>query len=120
MDGKGSLIELVISLNLHRRHLNAAQRAAIAVEILPIFEKEAKKRRLAGLKNVNENKGSLVKATLQKTANGMSSEQSRDQAALIVGTGSRYISDLKKIKLTDPQAFEDIKSGKRLIFVRLL
>ena len=41
-DGEGSPEEIVLSLNLHRRHLSSAQRAAIAVEILPKLEAEAK------------------------------------------------------------------------------
>ena len=43
-DGGGSLVALVISLNLHRRHLISSQRAAVAVEMLPLLEAEAKER----------------------------------------------------------------------------
>jgi hypothetical protein len=46
-DGKGSLVEFVVSLNLHRRHLDSGQRAAVAVEILPLLEAEAKERQRA-------------------------------------------------------------------------
>src|SRR5437588_607439 len=34
----------VVSLNLERRHLSAAQRACCAIEMLPWLEKEAKER----------------------------------------------------------------------------
>lgn len=59
-DGNGSLVDFVISLNLHRRHLTSSQRAAIAVEILPWLEKEANKRKIAALKQ-NQEKSILGK-----------------------------------------------------------
>ena len=43
-NGSGSLILFVLSLNLHRRHLNPSQRACLATEILPMLEAEAKAR----------------------------------------------------------------------------
>lgn len=43
-DGKGSLLGLVIALNLRRRHLNESQRAMIAAKALPLYAEEAKGR----------------------------------------------------------------------------
>jgi hypothetical protein len=42
--GSSSPVEWVISTNLHRRHLSASQRAVVALDILPLLEKEAKER----------------------------------------------------------------------------
>src|SRR5262245_29231351 len=39
---------LVLSLNVQRRDLTAAQRAIVAARVLPVFEAEAKKRQTSG------------------------------------------------------------------------
>jgi hypothetical protein len=39
--GGGSPVEWVIATNLHRRHLTASQRAVVALDILPLLEREA-------------------------------------------------------------------------------
>ena len=53
-DGEASLVDLVLSWNLHRRQLTAAQRAALALQILPLKEAEAKERAARGLRHAQE------------------------------------------------------------------
>ena len=49
-DGRGSLPEIIAARNLPRRHLNADQRAGIALRFMKFVAAEAKKNQLAGLK----------------------------------------------------------------------
>jgi hypothetical protein len=42
--GSGSPLHWVVSQNMMRRHLSASQKAAVALELLPMLEKEAKER----------------------------------------------------------------------------
>lgn len=109
-----SPVHLVVSLNLHRRHLNASQLAAISAEMLPLLEAEAKERqRKSGGNRGNQHtkKGEVpVVARLPQPA--LESEgKARNQAAKIVGAGSRYVSDAKKIQQQAPELLEKIKAG---------
>ena len=47
--------EFIIQVNLHRRHLNNAQKAELALKLLELEKRRAKVRQLAGLKQYSEN-----------------------------------------------------------------
>jgi phage N-6-adenine-methyltransferase len=100
-DGQGSLVAFVMSLNLHRRHLTASQKAAVASTIKPIFEAEAKERQGANSNFAH------VKELIPEHAKG----QSRDQAAAIVGVNPRYVTDYETITEQAPDLAAPIRDG---------
>lgn len=73
----------------------------LAVELLPRLEEEAKKRQ--GERN------DLKTNIPQKIAES----ESRHKAAKLTGTNRTYVSELKKIKDTELEVFEQIKTGEK-------
>lgn len=101
-----------VSLNDKRRHMNKGQLGAVAVELLPFFEAEAKKRqKAAGGDKVSERAKAVDKKIYQAVDNPRS-PQAIDEAAKQVGTNRQYVSDAKKIKEAAPEVFETLKAGK--------
>jgi hypothetical protein len=96
---KNELFKHVIALNLTRRHLTPAQRATLAAELLPEFEKEAKKQQKAG--------GSGKKAETPIRAT--------EEAAKATGSTKEAVSTAKQIKKKDPKVFDEMKKGKKTI-----
>ena len=92
----------VVSQNLKRRHLTATQRAALAVELLPELEREAKARQGARV--------DLVEDDIPAKVPG--SSESRQAAADLVQVGSRYVSDAKKIGAESPELLDQMRSGE--------
>lgn len=101
-NGKGSLLSLVVSLNLHRRHLTSSQRAAISLEVLPILETEAKERQRQS--DGRGQKGSQVFDYLNEG-------KAAEQAATLFDTNRQYVADAKKLRESEPELFEQVIGG---------
>ena len=132
-------IEAVLSWNLERRHLNAGQKAMIALEILPEFEKLARQKQLEqaskgaefgslggrGHKKVegepspfaskplgaNLPQGVLEKPPVSPAANTRD-PRARDKAAQSVGVSSRSVQSAKKVQEARPDLAAEVKKGK--------
>jgi hypothetical protein len=97
----GSPVAFAVSQNVRRRQLTSSQKAALAAEVLPLFEQEAKER---------QGRRTDLMATVPESQK--SAPTSRDQAAAVVGTGSRQVQEAKAIKERDPDLFVQVKNGE--------
>jgi len=104
-DGQGSAIDLVVSLNLHRRHLTTSQRAAVAVDVLPMLEEEARERQSTSAVGIYG--GQPLKEIIPEAVHG----QARDHAATLLGTNGRYVQDAKKLADEAPDLLEGVRAG---------
>jgi hypothetical protein len=130
-DGIGSLVEFVVSLNLHRRHLDSGQRATVAVDILPLLEAEAKERQRQAGGDKRAAEAELSPALPQKVGEAPPDEldegqglilqfsgkkkhagEAAAQAAKLTGTNRQYVAEAKKLKEESPDLFEEVKSGR--------
>lgn len=96
----------VVSANVHRRHLTAAQKSVLATEVLPLFEAEAKARQRKSADVPN--KKVAVREIIPQASKGKATEK----AAAAVGVNPRYVSDAKRIKEKSPKTFEKMRSGQ--------
>lgn len=101
----------VVSQNLVRRHLTASQKAVVALDLLPLLEKEAKERQ----RRSHEYRGNGRLA--QKCANRNGNGKAAETAARIVGVSSRYVELAKEVKKKAPNLVQEVREGKLTIHV---
>ncbi len=111
--GQGSPAMWVISMNLQRRHLTPSQRAAIAVDVLPLLEREARGRQRAAAEQTNLALGRQAAETLPEKLPEAS--EARSQAAAVFSINPHYVSDAKKLKAAAPDLYDAVRAGEQTI-----
>ena len=101
-DGQGgSAVAYVMSVNLRRRHQTESQLAMIAVQLLPMLEAEASERQRSG-----------KAPTLAPTGAKVPSGKAAEQAAEVVGVGTRTVERAKKVATEAPEIAEEVRAGE--------
>lgn len=125
------LLKLSLSLNMKRRHLDASQKAMLAVTILPLLEKEAKQRKIDALKNLRkkppekceksitsdeDSENTIIEpgetglvatdepgSVLEEDQQGKKNKAKRatDEVGAIVGVNGRYVQEAKRVAEKD-------------------
>jgi ParB-like chromosome segregation protein Spo0J len=96
-----SPIEWVISQNLKRRHLTSSQAAAIAADVLPLIEAQAKERMREGGRTKER----------QNSASPQDERKSASRIAKQMGTNRTSVAQAKKIKAEDPELLKEVRAG---------
>ena len=97
------LMDFVISLNLHRRHLSTSQKACLAVEIMPGLEKRTKE-------NLSK-KISAIKKNDKKALSELNSLNSSQTASKIFDVSERNIFSAKKLFKESEDLFNEVRNG---------
>lgn len=114
----------VISLNLKRRHLNAAQAGLVALKVEAAFAEEARERMLAGKRiepieepepvltlRVEENEPKQDPGSNLLPGSRDNTKRSLVQAAATVGAGTKAASAMKSIAARAPEVATAVERG---------
>jgi ParB-like chromosome segregation protein Spo0J len=94
--GEDQLLAFVTSANLHRRHLDASQRAMIAARLKPIYEEAAKQRMLRGTPSADPRQGG----------------KAAEKAAEVMNVSTRLVEGAQKVlREGSPELVQAVERG---------
>jgi protein gp37 len=112
-------VQFSLSANLHRRHLNAGQRAIVALKVRELLQPAAKDRQVAQLK---QNQEPTVSADLREresaqapvpapTPTPAEQRKSTAQAAKAVGASPRAVEQAARVVKSAPDLLPQVQAG---------
>jgi hypothetical protein len=108
--GPGSPLEWVVGKNLRRRHFSPSQRAVMALQLLPLLEKEAAERKRRGAVSPV---GSIAQNCAMLPERGSDSRGNASlHAARMVGAGERYVQAARRVQRNWPELLPHVTAGK--------
>lgn len=107
-----SPLEFVIAKNLHRRHLTPAQRAALALELLPQFQAEARLRKIKSGELYGRGHPREVSPKTGEPLSKGDSRKAAEQAAKAVSVGRSAVEAAVAIQKRDPKVIDKMKKGE--------
>jgi hypothetical protein len=102
----------VVSKNLHRRHLTPSQLSTIAAELMPMVQKEAKKRKAHGKTARGRTLPTETSGALEDSGINDIKGDARAIAGKMVGVGATIVQKAKTVMDKDPEEFDRIKRGE--------
>ncbi len=104
----------VMSLNIHRRHLTAGQRAMVAAEAMPMLKAEGRARMSAHARDGHDEQA--ADQGEQGLANLPNPEptphRSREEAAAVADVSPRTVGTANKVKDQAPDLAEKVRAGR--------
>lgn len=102
-------VGFIVSLNLKRRQLSKSQAAMLAVDILPMYEAEAKQRKVQSGQEHHRGQGKVGAPVHQPLPRA---PRAADHAASATGVSGRAVGQAKRITESAPDLAEQVRQGK--------